>query len=320
MPVRSASPGDIPAEMKIPVDRYAWLAAAKIVAPIYLLLLAAYLLAAHTSYPALALIVLPFLGGQIHKITMIMHDCCHGTLFRDRKLNNFVGVAGGYFVGADFYTYRKLHWEHHACYGEGEDPQGDNYLGLENANRWQLTWHLFKPLIGFNLFRVIKSLIGPQALNGLLRRDARSEHENGKRAGKGRNLLATLGGILLVQSTIVATATGFGNVWWTALLYPVAAATFALFFAHVRGFAEHVNLPRQQAAGHARTHLPNWFDKLFLYGLNFNYHIEHHAHPSVPSCYLPRIHETMREEKELPDLSESMMGTIIRRFRATSEA
>lgn len=318
MLVRAVRPGDVPAEMKVPVDGYAWIAVAWIVVPIYLLLLLAYYLAAHTAYPALALIVLPFLGGQIHKITMIMHDCGHGTMFRDRRLNNLVGVIGGCFVGANFYTYRKLHWEHHGCYGEDEDPQGEIYLGLEHANRWSLTWHLLKPLLGFDLLRAIKSLIGPRMLNLLLRREQGASSQSQRPAGTGAHFYRTLAGIAVVQATIIATATGLGTVWWTALLYPAAAATFALFFAHVRGFAEHVNLPHQPAAGHARTHLPHWFDKLFLYGLNFNYHIEHHAHPSVPSCYLPRIHEMMREEQELPELSESMIATTVRRFRAAS--
>ncbi len=292
---------EIPAELKTPSSAYAWSHVALVVVPLYALLFAGYWLAANTSYPWLALLTLPFLGAQIYKITIIMHDCCHGTMLANRKLNDALGVAGGYFVGADFDTFRRTHWKHHAKFGENDDPQGDDYLHLDMAPRLRLVWHILRPLVGYNLFKVF--LFGASAPGTASRPATRKER------------FTLLLGIGVVQLSIAATATGFGQVWWTVLLYPIAAATWGLFFSQTRGFAEHVAMPGQNPV-HARTHTPNWFDKLFFYNLNFNYHIEHHEFPGVPSCHLPRIHEAMRQQDKLPDVSASIVSTIFRRLRS----
>jgi fatty acid desaturase len=307
---------DLPQEMSIPSDSYSWYHVAAIVFPIYLLLFVAFLIAVFTPYPALALLVLPLLGAQIYKIAIIMHDCGHGTMFRNRTLNDVIGEIGGYFVAADFYTFRSRHWRHHARYGEQDDPQGIDYLDLEDASRPRLIWHLLRPLLGYKLFKVFVPLFGKRFFKFLANPQFRDSPEL-RSPGHGQRLWRTLFGIGVVQFTIALTVTGMGRVWWTVLLYPVAAATFSLFFAQTRGFAEHVAMPAESPVGHARTHLPNWFDKMFFYDLNFNYHIEHHAYPSVPSCYLPKVHEIMRETARLPEVSGSIIATIVRRFRAT---
>lgn len=285
----------------LPDDFYGWRSVIIIFGSIYVLLFLAGAVAAHTDYPWLALLLLPFIGAQIYKMTIIMHDACHFSLFRDRKLNQRVGQAAGFFVGSDFDTFRRLHWKHHAKYGEEGDPQGDDYLHLEQASRGHLIWHLLRPLFGYNLFKVF--LFRPYA--------APTEGAaNLSEAPKSR--VSLLVGTFLVHTSLALTATLAFTVWWTLILFPVAAATFGLFFSQARGFAEHVAAPDKVQSGYARTHLPNWFDKLFFYTLNFNYHIEHHAHPSVPSCQLPKLHEEMRKAPGY-ELSPSIMRTIWQR-------
>lgn len=294
----------LPSELKTPDEAYAWWHIAKIILPLYALLLIAGVVAAGTAYPWLAFLTLPFIGAQIYKITIIMHDCCHGTMFRSRTMNNRIGALGGYFVGTDFDSFRKLHWRHHSRYGETDDPQGDDYLDLDTTPRAALTWHVLRPLTGYNLYKLF-----------VFSRAPRAEADTPTQTSL-KNKISLLFGIGMVQLSLAAAATLFGAVWWTAVLYPVAAATFALFFSQARGFAEHVAMPGQSPVNHARTHLPNWVDKIFFYDLNFNYHIEHHSFPSVPSCHLPRLHETMKAQNEIPEMSPSITGTIARRLRA----
>ena len=56
-------------------------------------------------------------------------------------------------------------------------------------------------------------------------------------------------------------------------------------------------------------HLTGW-DRMLLYGLNFNYHEEHHRYPHIPSHRLPEVNAalTRGETKQ----AGSMLQTIAR--------
>ncbi|HRO49503.1 MAG TPA: fatty acid desaturase [Hyphomicrobium sp.] len=229
----------------------------------------------HYVHPLLVILVMPFLGAQIYKITIIMHDCCHSSLFESRKTNWAVGVVSGFFVGTMFANFCKMHWKHHETYGEDEDPQGDDYLHLEDAPRSDIAWHLSRPLLGYNLRK-------------LLSFDRAEATENSSRLRiTAQDKIIFIVGTVLVQLLILLAATGGLQVLWLALLYPLCAATFALFFSQVRGFVEHVALPGVSPKHHARTYLPNLLDRLFFYTLNFNYHIEI-ASPAFPASISQR--------------------------------
>jgi fatty acid desaturase len=302
---------DLPVAVKTPDEAYAWRHIVFIIGSIYLLLYAAYAVTAKLGMPWLILFLLPLLGAQIYKVTIIMHDACHFTLLRDRKMNERVGKIAGWFIATDFDSFRRLHWKHHTQYGEPDDPQGDDYLKLENASRFALTWHLLRPLLGYNLFKLVQ-----------FGRDGRESEPDAARAKAvaWRDRALFFAGTAFVQLSLAATATGLFSIWWLGLVYPAAAATFALFFSQTRGFAEHVAAPEESPVNHARTHLPNWFDRMLFYTLNFNYHIEHHKFPSVPSCHLPSIHEMMRDDPEYGEHSGSIIRTVAKRWRRARSA
>jgi hypothetical protein len=88
----------------------------------------------------------------------------------------------------------------------------------------------------------------------------------------------------------------------------LAAASFGLFFAQLRGFAEHAAMPGTSPIDHVRSHPPRLFDRILLYDLNFNLHREHHRHPAVPSCHLPGLAEAAADC--------GMLATVWRRVAA----
>lgn len=231
-----------------------------------------------------------------------MHDACHYSLFGDRSANVRIGSFAGWFIGTSFKSFGRLHWRHHARFGEDDDPQGDDYLHLDGASPLIVGWHLTRPLFGYNLFK-------------LRQFSHSSESPPDRPSTTWRERMTFLAGMGLVQLSLAATASGLFAEPWLVLLYPFSAATFALFFSQTRGFAEHVPDPGETPVQHARTHLPNWFDRLFFYTLNFNYHIEHHRYPSVPSCHLPRVHEVMRRSPDYGESATSIVGTIMHRWR-----
>ena len=267
-----------------PSDSYGWHAIVRNVLPLLLLLASAPWLASWSGFTPWLLT--PLIGLFLYRITVVMHDCTHQTLFARRRLNVIMGQLLGGFSGVDFNSFCRQHWRHHRSYGRAGDPQGFQYADLGRMNRRELRWHVVKPLLGANLRHVFtESILAPRNFMRLVR----------------------TGEILVVapaQLLMLALVTGFGSRPWLALLPYLSGATFALFFSQLRGMAEHGSLDTQSYL--VRSHQPRWLDRVFFYDVNFNYHAEHHALPHIPSCHLPALHQAMTA----PVASDSMFQTL----------
>lgn len=257
---------------------------------------------------ALALLA-PLLGISAYKLTILMHDCSHMTLFRRQTANALVGQVCAGILGADFKQFTRIHWLHHRYLSEATDPQRPDYVNLREASPWQIVWHLMRPLVGYNLFfKVIQYATGE-----MIRSD------KGRPESADRVMRPMLLPIVLAQGLIVAVITGFGEMWGLAVFYPVCAGTIGLFLSQTRGFAEHVAPAGAASDRFIRSHRPNWLDNAVFFTLNFNYHLEHHLYPSMPSWQLPRFHQMVVEDSyDQETLSPSVWQTISKRIRQAS--
>ena len=252
----------------------------------YFLLLAAGPLLARWS-PAAPWLLAPLVGLFAYRITIVMHDCIHRSLFGTARLNERVGTLLGGITGIDFASFSRQHLLHHRLYGRPGDPQGFHYLGLESATRAGFIWHLLRPLLGLNLrYALAESLLRPRNLAAAARRGEILE-------------------LAAVQLALLGVVTGCGGYPWLALLPFVSAGTFGLFFSQLRGIAEHA--AGDGAAAHVRSHVPHWLDRALLYDLNFNYHREHHLYPRCSSRELAALHERLPDSEHL---GPSMFGTL----------
>jgi fatty acid desaturase len=247
-------------------------------------------------------IVVPLLGAASYKVTVLMHECGHRTMFRSRRANRVVGLVCGALLGVNFDTVAKAHWDHHRLCGTDEDTGDNDYLTLQFAAPSTLVRHLLMPLTGVTFARML--------LGGL----APTREKNGGEAGGSFSHAGVLASIVAVQLALAWLATGFGRWWLLALVYPLSAMTLGLFFSRVRAFCEHVSAFREPGACSVRTHVPNWFDRCFFYTLNMNYHVEHHLYPQIPACRLPVIHRELAGVGyfDRHTLSTSIAGTIRR--------
>ncbi|MGH8175336.1 MAG: fatty acid desaturase family protein [Steroidobacter sp.] len=255
-----------------PSDRYGWTAVLRNTTPYVLLIAVAPLL--HQQWALAPWLLSPLIGLFAYRMTIVMHDCTHRTLFADPDLNVRVGKTLGAVAGIDFDRFSTQHWRHHRNYGAPEDPQGFHYANLRAMTRAEALWHMTKPLLGLNL-----------------------RHTWSESFLHLRNLAHTIpnGEILLLagmQTLIAAIVTSGGRESVLVLLPFVSTATFGLFFSQLRGVAEHATL-RTMEAGHVRSHAPHWLDRILLYDLNFNLHEEHHRYPQCSSCHLPAVHQAL---------------------------
>ena len=271
-----------------PSDRYGAWAVIRNVVPLFALLALAPIFA--TRSLAVAWVVAPIVGLFLYRVTIVMHDCIHRTLFRSRRVNDRVGRMLGAVTGIDVQRFRAQHWKHHRSFGRAEDPQGFHYFGVWRLSRAQFAWHLLKPLFGANLRYVLaESMLHP----GNLRRTA----------WRGDPLL-----FAAMQLALALVVTGGGRYLSLVLLPFVSAATFGLFFSQLRGLAEHGPSRSAPPAGFVRSHAARTLERMFLYDLHFNYHSAHHRWPQVPSCHLPWIHERYLAP-DIP-LEPSMLRTV----------
>jgi len=253
--------------------------------------------------PWLAIAAIVPLGIAISKTTLLVHEAVHGSLFRTPRLNRIAGRLGGWWTIVDFIAFDALHRKHHATVGDHDDPQLLDYGALEAATRSRLAWHLFRPLIGWNV-RHMATLIE-------------------QRLRQRRPVLVSLGelaGLLVVQGAFFALATQGGRHLWLGLIFPISAATVGLFMSQVRGFCEHVPMPNESGAMRLRSHTSNPFERPFIHYLNYNYHGEHHRYPRVPSRNLPALSQWLKENGQPVERSPSYLATIAARWRACGTA
>jgi fatty acid desaturase len=272
-----------------PSNRYGAYALVRNVLPLFALLAFAPVLAARSISAAWALA--PLVGLFLYRVTIVMHDCVHRTLFHSSRVNDWSASLLGAMTGIDVGRFRALHFRHHRMYGCAEDPQGFHYLGVQRMSRAQFTWHVLKPLLGANLRYVSReTLLHPANFWRATRRgDA--------------ILFATM------QLLMLAIVTGGGRYLSLALLPFVSATTFGLFLSQIRGLAEHGSHGAADQIGLVRSHSARMLERVFLYDLHFNYHAAHHRWPQCPSCHLPLVHERYLAA-EVP-LQSSMLATVI---------
>lgn len=283
--VRAAAPHP---EWSEPSDSYGWSALLRNVVPFFVLIALAPSLNAVS--PVAPWLLAPVIGLSVYRITIVMHDCVHRTLFRDASLNVRVGRLLGAVTGIDFYCFATQHLRHHQTYGEPGDPQGFQYVGLKGIAPLEFARHVLRPLLGYNLgYALRETLLNPGNLRKALR-------------------TGDLFAFAAIQAIVLVTVTRAGTYWWLALLPFVSSATFGLFFSQLRGIAEHAAIGDSRQAGNVRSHASYWLDCVFLYDLNFNYHAEHHLHPQYASCRLPEVHRRLHAARE--KLAPSMFRTI----------
>jgi fatty acid desaturase/SAM-dependent methyltransferase len=242
-----------------------------------------------------------------YRMTFIMHDCSHGTLFARKWENEVFGWLTCSCLLTAFPEFRRLHWIHHQRYREEGDTQGTDYNGL-NPTRDHVLWHLVKPLFLFNLVEKISLYIA------MLHSDAKRSDLRGDRS-QAPARVRILPAIALAQVAIVAASTAAGQFLWGYPIFLLIVGCFVLFLSRVRSYLEHgaIEGDTPDSLRVARTHLSNFLERNILCSLSFNYHNEHHRWPQVPACRLADVHRNITRD-QLPhhDYSPSYFASLIR--------
>jgi fatty acid desaturase len=217
---------------------------------------------------------LVLLGRAHAQLAALMHEAAHRLLFRDRRLNDWVGRwIVGYPSFASTDAYRRVHMAHHRQEFGPDEPDLPLYNGYPITSD-SLRRKLVRDATGRTGWKLMKNQL----------RAFRSPDRRARR---------TIWSILLVQLVILAVMASFGRPW-LYLLWLGSYLTVWRVINRLRAIAEHGGMKasqdRRETTHSVRQH---WLARCFLVPYNIGWHLAHHVDSGVPFRNLPRYHRLL---------------------------
>src|SRR5262250_2268915 len=100
--MNATNPAPIPKHLLVPNTGYGWRAVIRNLGGLMALLALTPVSVRHWTW-TLALLM-PALGLMTYRMTIVMHDCAHETLFPSRRLNRVIGTLVGAASGLSFHA------------------------------------------------------------------------------------------------------------------------------------------------------------------------------------------------------------------------
>jgi fatty acid desaturase len=283
---RVLSPEERRALLRVDPLRSWWMVASN-----WLLVFAAMALVAWAPNPFTVVVALFVIAARQLGMAVVMHEAAHRTLFRSRRLNDWVGNwLGAYPVWAEVAPYRAYHLAHHTRTGTAEDPD----LGL--AAPFPITRSSFRRKV----WRDLSGQTGWKQAKAVFLRDvglARGRNQRTLGMNEGRQLDVGWHKLIPVATTnavlfALLTAAGHPALY---LLWVAAWLTTYRLVSRLRSIAEHGMVPDQSdPLRNTRTTRAAWWERLLIAPNRVNFHLEHHLLMTVPHHNLPRLHRLLR--------------------------
>lgn len=266
-----------------PRNRSAWLH----VLVNFLLIAAGSGLAIGVAHPAAYLAGQLLLALGFTQALVLLHEAGHRTLFRQRWLNDVIGILAGFLALIPYASWRPIHARHHRYTGwqdldattESLTPRALSTLERALIN---FAWRSWMPL--FSLIYRVQNYWNISRIRPYL---GRSIRPNRLRAFAVFQLLGYL-----------ALMAWWG--WWESLVLIGPGLLLALAFQDILLLSQHTHMPTHLSQGRAvhpfpplaqgiftrSLRLPAWLSWLLLH---FDAHELHHLYPAVPGYLLRQI-------------------------------
>jgi fatty acid desaturase len=222
---------------------------------------------------------------------VLLHECGHRTLFRNRRLNHGVGFVAGFFAMIPFGVWRRVHQRHHKWTGwQDLDPTTEALvprpLGRVERLAANICWRWWIPLFAV-LYRANNFWNLPRLW--------RLFPDTAARRDLARSLAAL---------TAAYAAAGLALAAWlgpaTAFLLLAPAVTLSFMAEDVLLVSQHTHVPMLHADGRDVRPFPSQLQEPFTRSLrlpalaswltlHFDKHELHHMYPAVPGYRLSQV-------------------------------
>ncbi|MCG5541877.1 MULTISPECIES: fatty acid desaturase [unclassified Halorhodospira] len=253
-------------------------------------------------------------AGFLVRLFMIQHDCGHGSFFRSRRANDWVGRVIGVFTLTPYDFWRHSHAIHHASSGNLDRP---NVGGIDTLTvreyqalprRQRLRYRLYRhPLVLFGIGPAYVFLLDQRLPVGFMRSGWMPWVST----------MGTNAGIVLVAAGVIALV-GVGDFLLVQLPITLLASAMGVWLFYVQHQFEETYWERQdewefhEAAFHGSSYyalpgLLRWFSA------NIGVHHVHHLSSRIPSY---RLREVLDDHPELRNvgritLRQSLAGVSL---------
>lgn len=240
-----------------------------------------YALSLAISIPAAAFLV---------RLFMIQHDCGHGSFFRSRLLNDWVGRIMGVFTLTPYDFWSRTHAAHHATTGN-LDKRGMGDIDTQTVSEYQAMsrwrrclYRLYRhPIVMFGVGPAYLFLVQHRVPVGLMRAGI----------APWMSAMATNAGIAVVFALLI-WATGIGPFLVVHLPIVLIAASIGVWLFYVQHqfdptlWVHQRDWSFQEAALHGSSHydLP-WILRWLT--ANIGVHHVHHLCARIPFYRLPQV-------------------------------
>lgn len=232
------------------------------------------------------------LGAMFAHGVELQHQVLHGQGFRNRKLNEFVGIILGLPMLVSYADYQYSHLHHHRYLGTPENREyfdyGDQYGELSLKSISSLFTRLFMlahyPIFFKNIFIKLffKNKDVPIHVSKKIKRD----------------YIIMLIMIIILSGVSLFFKNGLIlHIWLYPLLF-IAAPIHALIEMpeHFRCDTNSTD-PFRNTRTIKSNSLMNWFTN------GNNYHVEHHLMPGLPIDRLHDLHEKIKNKNEFQEVT-----------------
>jgi fatty acid desaturase len=253
------------------------------------------------GHPIAYVVAFVLCGRGFALLAILAHEAAHRLLFRNRKLNDFVGtwiLAGLAFSQNDLY--RRVHMAHHRDEFGPDEPDLKLYNGYpitRSSMRRKLTRDAFFQTGWKNLKPLIKA----------------------SRSREGLRLAAS---IWIAQGALVGITVVWGRWWLWPLLWFAPWMTVWRVINRLRSIAEHGGMHRSSDRRQT-THVirQSWLARFWMVPYNTGWHLAHHVDIGVPWRNLPRLHrELVAAGWVTPELEHSSYVALWRTLSSRDEA
>jgi len=243
------------------------------------------------SYWLTILLSLPAAGFLV-RMFIIQHDCGHGSFFKSKRANEFLGMFASIFTLTPYHYWRKSHAIHHAGMGNLEHRGiGDIYTMTVNEYLQRSKWGRFKYRLYRNPF--ILFVFIPSILFIVLYRFPLSRSSSLKKLQPGV-YLTTLA--IAIVTGIIIWLIGWQSFLLIQLPVTVFASTTGTWLFYIQHQFEDTYWEKSDdwdftiaaLQGSSFYKLPKvlqWFTG------NIGFHHIHHLSPRIPNYSLPKCHE-----------------------------
>jgi fatty acid desaturase len=226
------------------------------------------------------------LMGRAHaQFAALMHEAAHRLLFRNRKVNDWVGrwlLAYPSFTPIDLY--RRGHMAHHREEFGPDEPDIPLYRGYPISSA-SLRRKLVRDATGQTGWKLFRGLV-------------RAVREPGAAGTQARR-------IVVVQLVLIAISIAVGHPWVYWLLWFAPYLTVWRVINRLRAIAEHGGMQRSRDRRETtHTVKQSWVARFVLVPFNIGWHLAHHVDSGVPMRNLPAFHAELRRAGYVNDTLE----------------